>query len=641
MPSLVTRKTNLKSLKYNQSGGDKQPYIQTSIPTGDLAGLPFDDGLIRGGTLLAAKSSITDTIRIGKFLTDLPKGPLFIAKQVGLQLSNPRLQTKKIEGSFTGDKNYIGPTRIYNLGINTLAQIPVNAFGVHFNRHGLLPVQDDNTKYLNVTEYNSRGQASNNRLVRLTSKFTLGDQAYIVGKSYKEIIQEYRQENAEGRKNARELSKQNPKQSAVQFVRAPKPIKPTFDTLTIDKYIGGPGSVYGIGTTRIPRYDDTENGNKIKFALERSYQFAGQSMGLRGEPQVPNYEEAIGITPNISIINHPEVPVPAVEQGMNLFSSNKNVSGFKVTNERVQAYIDIYNKLSQQIDLENTNNMFGIVGGFYDETTGNNISSYNVAPIEGIEYKNTYGDVVKIKADSWFNISREKRIGSGRKDEINLTPIFNTTAGTIRDTVLIDGNLKNINDLVKFRIQAIKGDDPNNNDWMIFRAYLTQFSDSTNATWNPVKYAGRGEDFYIYNGFSRKIQIGFKVAALSAEEMRPMYQKLNYLMGNLMPDYNDKLMRGPLVRMTVGNWLDGQDGILNDISYTVPEDSPWEIGLIVNGGKEPLILPHVVEVNMSFTPIGSQTKGKNLVSKKSYNTSHLAQNINDTQYITGSIPAVS
>ena len=191
---------------------------------------------------------------------------------------------------------------------------------------------------------------------------------------------------------------------------------------------------------------------------------------------------------------------------------------------------------------------------------------------------------------------------------------------------------------------------------MIFRAYLTQFSDSVDATWNSVKYAGRGEDFYIYGGFGRKIQINFKVAALSVDEMQPMYQKLNYLMGNLMPDYNGVLMRGPLVKMTVGNWLDGQPGILNSLSYTVPEESPWEISLgedIVGvtpvagtagtlvGGVDTLILPHIVEVNMTFTPIGSQTKGSNKISKKDEETSHLAQNINanETQYITGSIQA--
>ncbi len=151
--------------------------------------------------------------------------------------------------------------------------------------------------------------------------------------------------------------------------------------------------------------------------------------------------------------------------------------------------------------------------------------------------------------------------------------------------------------------------------------------------WNSIKYAGRGEDFYIYGGFSRKIQIGFKVAALSAEEMKPMYQKLNYLMGNLMPDYKDNLlMRGPLVKMTVGNWIDGQDGILNNVSYTVPQDSPWEISL----GDQQLILPHVVEVSLSFTPIGSQTKGVNLLPSKSQVISHIAQNANaDVNYIGG------
>lgn len=176
---------------------------------------------------------------------------------------------------------------------------------------------------------------------------------------------------------------------------------------------------------------------------------------------------------------------------------------------------------------------------------------------------------------------------------------------------------------------------------MIFRAYLTQFSDNTDASWNEIKYAGRGDRFYVYDGFSRKIQIGFKVAALSAEEMQPMYQKLNYLMSNVMPDYNGTLMRGPLIRMTVGNWIDGQDGILNNVSYTVPNDSPWEIALSepFSGTKE-LILPHVVEVSLTFTPIGSQTKGINKISKKDNNdleTSHIAQNVNDYQFISGSI----
>jgi hypothetical protein len=87
---LIDLKTDLKSLKYGQDrpggGNSGQPYIQTAIPESRTT--PFTSGLI--------KSSLTDTKRIFKFLKDTPQGPLFIIKQVGLQLSNPRLEVKKI-----------------------------------------------------------------------------------------------------------------------------------------------------------------------------------------------------------------------------------------------------------------------------------------------------------------------------------------------------------------------------------------------------------------------------------------------------------------------------------------------------------------------------------------------------------------
>jgi hypothetical protein len=164
---------------------------------------------------------------------------------------------------------------------------------------------------------------------------------------------------------------------------------------------------------------------------------------------------------------------------------------------------------------------------------------------------------------------------------------------------------------------------------MIFRAYLTDLSDDNSAEWSDVKYAGRGDKFYIYTGFTRKINISFKVAALSADEMKFIYQRLNFLMSNTMPDYSNELMRGPLIRMTVGNWVDSQLGILNSVNFKIPQDSPWEIALDEpEGGSaaDKLILPHIVEVSLSFTPIGSETKANNLISKKSETTSHIAQN---------------
>jgi len=162
---------------------------------------------------------------------------------------------------------------------------------------------------------------------------------------------------------------------------------------------------------------------------------------------------------------------------------------------------------------------------------------------------------------------------------------------------------------------------------MVFRAYLTSFSDNVDAKWTDINYVGRGNPFYVYTGFTRKIQVGFKVAALSAEEMQPMYSKLNYLMASLMPDYKNNLMRGPLHRLTVGNYLDAQFGKIDSISYTIPNDSPWEIAIDEpEGGVKQLILPHIIEVQMNFTPIGADTRRKNRIEAKDKNTSFLAQN---------------
>jgi hypothetical protein len=190
---LINLRTSLKSLKYGHDrpdgGSSAQPYIQTDINKAS-SGIPFDEGLVRGGVIGATKSSINDTLRISKFFTDLPKGPLFITKQVGLQLSAPRLEVPKNPTNISdggldnvlaaGTKGLLEPTRIYNLGINTIAQIPVTAFGLHFNRHGILPVQDKDSKYEAVVNANnvykdSITGLSTNRLVSLKSTFELGD----------------------------------------------------------------------------------------------------------------------------------------------------------------------------------------------------------------------------------------------------------------------------------------------------------------------------------------------------------------------------------------------------------------------------------------------------------------------------------
>jgi hypothetical protein len=247
------------------NGSSEQPYITKNIPR-RLSTSPTDDGYIRGGWTLANQSSIDDRLRINKFIKDTPKGPLFIQRQIGLQLTNPKLETRKINLNSFGLLGSVlttafnvfntlvpGPTRLYNEGKNTLAQLPVTAFGTHFERHGLSPIQDDNTKYLAVVRNNNDN--GNNRLLALKTK--LIKPGITNPKSGNVIL---------GTVNAI-LGAVNVFNTAIG--KGTNPLLPTSPLLQpadliIDRYSGGPGSTYGVGFTTIRRYDVTSNGsNKI------------------------------------------------------------------------------------------------------------------------------------------------------------------------------------------------------------------------------------------------------------------------------------------------------------------------------------------------------------------------------------------
>ena len=175
---------------------------------------------------------------------------------------------------------------------------------------------------------------------------------------------------------------------------------------------------------------------------------------------------------------------------------------------------------------------------------------------------------------------------------------------------------KRKNDIVKFRIATIDNDDPQYKTFTHFRAFINNFSDDMAANWNSFKYIGRGEEFYTYQGFSNRMSLGFTVVAQSIQELSIMYQKLNYLKSTLAPDYSDSgYMRGNIHQLTMGGYLYEVPGIIESLTYTIPTDTTWEIGIPSNdqeieaeGGitfRNPEVkeLPHRIEASLTFRPI--------------------------------------
>jgi hypothetical protein len=176
-----------------------------------------------------------------------------------------------------------------------------------------------------------------------------------------------------------------------------------------------------------------------------------------------------------------------------------------------------------------------------------------------------------------------------------LDRIYYNSSGSKR----LSNPINNGDDIIKFRITIVNPTSPSDSsNTLNFRAYIDDFSDSYGADWGSQTYMGRGEKFYKYNNFTRDISLGFTIVADNSTHLSTMYNQLNVLAASIAPTYTDAgYMAGNLHRLTVGDYLYEQWGIMGGFTYEIIEDSPWDI----TEGKQ---VPMYIKVSgIKFTPI--------------------------------------
>jgi len=215
----------------------------------------------------------------------------------------------------------------------------------------------------------------------------------------------------------------------------------------------------------------------------------------------------------------------------------------------------------------------------------------------------------------WFMSDGVAPKNSAEVDKINaLSPsngkIQAGESAKYADRVLLGGQTAG-RDLIKFRFHILTADGKEK--VLYFRAFLDSFADNYSAAWNPVKYLGRAEDFQIYGGFQRKISLSFKIAAATRVEMRPLYEKMIWLASATAPTYakGGQFMRGTITKITVGDYIYEQPGVLNSVNYTWNTEYPWEIAMTQPEqlGKDDFEqeLPMIMDCSIDFTPIHTFT----------------------------------
>lgn len=557
---LINLKTNLKSLRFGndtQGGGSSGlPYIKPGLPENSpageyLAGIARSsaDWPLRGGAY-STIASTEDSVRISRFLTDFPKGSIFTAKQVGLQKSNPRIET----GGLTSRLN----TQTYNLNANLLAQVFEQGTGIHIPRAGAnaneLGPDNPQAKYEYIVSHKNTDQ---NRLVALYD------------------------------------TKIKPDSNLLSLDSTVTKLGISTDNNILFNYEMGPDSLYGDGYTTIFRATDF------------------QGVSINTSASFKNFEKGpfsnAAYTPGFTFFSKTDFEsVNKKYSSLTKYISDSNISSIK--NEFGLINLDSRNTLDQQGNnkltsgnyirpeqnpsdfdkfIQGQSNYFGntmayskllsskiISGPGYDlqDFRLNTIDSTPQAkdysnPLTNIETRLSIGSPGSRTNSQRFNINT---INPDGQDKINLIPLYTWNGDPIQDN--------KVRDMIKFCIEVMDNDNPAETTPLHFRAYITDFSDNIGAEWNSQRYMGRGENFYTYQGFTREVSFKLTVAAQSKQEMMPLYQKLNFLASSLHPDYNNQgFMRGNLHKLTVGEWFYRTPGILKSMNISIDNDYPWEI----------------------------------------------------------------
>ena len=269
--------------------------------------------------------------------------------------------------------------------------------------------------------------------------------------------------------------------------------------------------------------------------------------------------------------------------GLDLGFTSKGI-GQIATNAMGGDYISLIGNIKRE-------NVFGVGDPGGDDTQS--VLDKIVGDINPFKKKKSYGDY-QYQINKW--------------DKINYQTVYTSRDGQPDEyhTSLLD-DWEDLRDFVDFRFEVLQSNDSTVVQNIIFRAFLDNFSDNYTATHNEIKYNGRGEPFYTYNSFNRAVSISFKIAAQSREEMKPLYQKLNYLVAQTAPNYSSTgRIRTPYMRLTMGDYFSRIPGFCRNISVAWNTNYPWEIKLDREGKDNTMkVLPHVLDVTLAYQPIHS------------------------------------
>jgi hypothetical protein len=129
---------------------------------------------------------------------------------------------------------------------------------------------------------------------------------------------------------------------------------------------------------------------------------------------------------------------------------------------------------------------------------------------------------------------------------------------------------------------------------LYFDAYISNFKDNYSPTWNDINYIGRSETFHVFTKFVRDISFTLQIPCFDPTQLRDRHQALSSLASVNAGSYSsnaplgstgNQKMGGVITYLRLGkyfgsstlNQIPGEPGIITNFSITIPNDASWDI----------------------------------------------------------------
>jgi hypothetical protein len=224
------------------------------------------------------------------------------------------------------------------------------------------------------------------------------------------------------------------------------------------------------------------------------------------------------------------------------------------------------------------------------------IKNKNTSPVPNVfkAPKSKYSSN-KVYISNASDISTKLGIDTNNGDKLNTVSTYEVKPNGVQASLKAGDTPLDDYDFVPLKFWSVY-----KNTAVNFRAIISGLTETLSPSWDTNKFIGNPFNFYTYNSIERSVNFTFKIYSLNNSEHIAAWQRLNFLTSLVYPQgYIGGLgVAPPFIRFTLGDMFRNKEAFVESLTYTIDDNSPWDIG--VDAATKDFKLPMIIDVQISL-----------------------------------------